>query len=128
MRDGLKIIRFISTGVENVIIHKLFLNPFAVHLHWCGERFNHHGKVMSIYGSSPLVWRTLTLVIHFLDLRRFISTGVENVRLIPELLRDIAVHLHWCGERSSDTGTIARYCGSSPLVWRTSMEEFLKQL
>ncbi len=115
----LHFIRFIPTGVGNIIAPATPVELSAVHPHWRGE---HHFKdfpVMVYTGSSPLAWGTSTLQLYPMILYRFIPTGVGNMSMITYMILQISVHPHWRGEHFFPSARLGPEFGSSPLAWGT---------
>ena len=96
---GLRLPRFIPTGVGNALYPARSRIGTAVHPHGCGERAGVDGRVV--------------------ETGRFIPTGVGNALSSGRLESAGSVHPHGCGERSTQDTTSKLAAGSSPRVWGT---------
>ncbi|AAQ59059.1 hypothetical protein CV_1384 [Chromobacterium violaceum ATCC 12472] len=93
-------VRFIPTGVGNTSGPNCRIEPAAVHPHGRGEhpsRCLFHG---SAYGSSPRAWGTPLLHTVYVEIGRFIPTGVGNTSQRPTRSTLPPVHPHARGEHS----------------------------
>ena len=73
-------IRFIPTGVGNIISVARRLPESSVHPHGCGEHVNNIKTIHILIGSSPRVWGTFKGGKCRIRSDRFIPTGVGNMR------------------------------------------------
>ena len=93
-----KTLRFIPTGVGNILRPVCHRRLQTVHPHGCGEHLLCRTRLPRRAGSSPRVWGTSAVLRAELRARRFIPTGVGNIDGAPVLLTREAVHPHGCGE------------------------------
>ena len=121
-------VRFIPTGVGNMLSHKHRLALWPVHPHGCGEHMTFKEWMKKEGGSSPRVWGTFNLHPVCRYLRRFIPTGVGNISKCSIIEKAISVHPHGCGEHSKAILPLYLCLGSSPRVWGTSNSEYHEQL
>ncbi len=96
----------------------------AVHLHVCGDSSSSFANISASGGSSPRVWRQLSLQFDSSANRRFISTCVETAPSLRFSFRAITVHLHVCGDSKPSSPIYPSILGSSPRVWRQQSSTF----
>jgi len=118
-------LRFIPTGVGNILGSFALGYTSAVHPHGRGEHFLLMFLIQVICGSSPRAWGTLLLVILRRLLIRFIPTGVGNIITRGFLLLLCSVHPHGRGEHLPDRPRADDLFGSSPRAWGTLILIFL---
>ena len=92
------IYRFIPTHVGNTMFMLFHTVIDPVHPHACGEHSTICLISVSIYGSSPRMWGTLTMMKKSQMLLRFIPTHVGNTLFPCSVAVPSAVHPHACGE------------------------------
>ena len=113
------VVRFIPTGVGNMLPLLLIRWPGTVHPHWRGEHVTTGVSAVAVRGSSPLAWGTFMLfLIHSTD-GRFIPTGVGNMVFMVFSSLVSPVHPHWRGEHMIAQHKSLLNRGSSPLAWGT---------
>ena len=111
--------RFIPTGVGNIDFNHDRSCRVPVHPHGCGEHGDGAGGVVAAGGSSPRVWGTSIWRRRKKRMRRFIPTGVGNMRSPVARMILQTVHPHGCGEHGLALAVNSSACGSSPRVWGT---------
>ncbi len=111
--------RFIPTGVGNMIFAPRKVQSLSVHPHGCGEHFPSINSPETSVGSSPRVWGTYCKWLHVTDKERFIPTGVGNIEYFNRDNWETAVHPHGCGEHNCNFRVTIAAIGSSPRVWGT---------
>ena len=97
----------------------LFIFVTPVHPHGCGEHQGFGTPRHESGGSSPRVWGTSIRPTSKSHIRRFIPTGVGNIRPLLVAWPRKSVHPHGCGEHLIPLILSWRKCGSSPRVWGT---------
>ena len=90
--------RFIPAGVGNTSSGKTKKENLTVHPRWCGEHGFRNCSFPFKYGSSPLVWGTLSSEFFLLVVHRFIPAGVGNTYILKNATIILTVHPRWCGE------------------------------
>ncbi len=112
-------VRFIPTHVGNTYPPPGRRARCTVHPHACGEH-------VRLGGSSPRMWGTRVLRRKARILVRFIPTHVGNTDHGIRGSAQPPVHPHACGEHVAQLLGIPERTGSSPRMWGTRDDGFLK--
>ena len=91
-------LRFIPTGVGNILSLNFLFNPFSVHPHRRGEHLVNPLLFHFLAGSSPQAWGTFRCLVKYPFSFRFIPTGVGNMTPLSGKATFPPVHPHRRGE------------------------------
>ena len=118
--------RFIPTHVGNSAAGRPTAGSRSVHPHACGELGADLLTVQLGDGSSPRMWGTPQFC-HFLFTGcRFIPTHVGNSFTDTSANYPVSVHPHACGELLTKGNVQATHAGSSPRMWGTLFNFYIK--
>ena len=92
--------RFIPTHVGNTIVFNDVPLATSVHPHACGEHLIVTTKLKTMFGSSPRMWGTPSVLYPSGTVIRFIPTHVGNTNGAVLHILSHPVHPHACGEHS----------------------------
>ena len=122
----LKSLRFIPTHVGNSPAFLPVSGTTAVHPHACGELRSGSEILRRHPGSSPRMWGTQGAHVPGIESCRFIPTHVGNSASGMNILIPIPVHPHACGELFRPEITVITRRGSSPRMWGTLFNYYIR--
>ena len=112
-------LRFIPTGVGNIIKELTICQKMPVHPHRRGEHCQRPNQPHRFAGSSPQAWGTFNLGSSRFPVHRFIPTGVGNMTGSNCGMLLSPVHPHRRGEHIILIEPRKPIAGSSPQAWGT---------
>ena len=111
--------RFIPTPVGNRRRERNKERRSTVYPHTCGEQVFLECCIFQINGLSPHLWGTGPVSTPYKLIARFIPTPVGNSSCGEEILENMPVYPHTCGEQNAMPCNRPVSTGLSPHLWGT---------